>query len=107
MRLGVLCVGLPCPAWAFGRRRPRRRGAGLIGNYVVARQGVASGGQPSPEGLARLDGLGFRTVVNLRLPTESGYVDEKATVEAQGLRYVHVPLTAASLSDADVAAVAR
>jgi uncharacterized protein (TIGR01244 family) len=105
MKFRFFAAALLLPALAFGGDVPAGVEDGLIVNYAVARPGVASGGQPSPEGLVRLKGLGFRTVVNLRLATESGFVDEKATVEAQGLRYVHVPLTAASLSDADVAAV--
>jgi uncharacterized protein (TIGR01244 family) len=77
----------------------------LIGNYVVARPGVASSGQPSADALSRLKQLGFRTVVNLRVDTESGFVDEKAVLEGQGIRYVHVPVTASTLSAADIAAV--
>lgn len=97
----ILCL----PAFALGGDVPASVDGSLIANYVIARPGVASGGQPSAEALARLKELGFRTVINLRVEGESGFVDEKAVLEAQGLRYVHVPLTAATLSDADVKAV--
>lgn len=93
------------PAFALGGEIPPSVDGALITNYVIARPGVASGGQPSGEGLARLKELGFRTVINLRTADENGFVDEKAVLEGQGLRYVHVPLTAATLSDADVRAV--
>jgi uncharacterized protein (TIGR01244 family) len=84
---------------------PHSVDAALIPSYVVARAGIASGGQPTAEGLSRLKELGFRTVINLRVGGESGFVDEKVALEAQGLRYVHVPVTASTLSEADVAAV--
>ena len=104
-RLGILMVAAVLPAFAFGAGIPDTVDGSLIVNYVVAGPGVAGAGQPSSAGLARLKELGFRTVVNLRVEGESGYVDEKAILEAQGLRYVHVPLTASTLSDADVQAV--
>jgi uncharacterized protein (TIGR01244 family) len=76
-----------------------------IPNYVLIRPGVAAAGQPSPEVLGRLKELGFQTVINLRTVGEPGFVDETAALQAQGLRYVHVPVTAATFSGADVAAV--
>jgi uncharacterized protein (TIGR01244 family) len=100
-----LALAVLLPVLAFGAGIPVAVDDALIVNYVVAGPGVAGAGQPSSAGLARLKELGFRTVVNLRVEGENGYVDEKAILEAQGLRYVHVPLTAATLSDADVQAV--
>lgn len=77
----------------------------LLPNYVVVRPGLASAGRPSEEGLRQLKAQGFRTVVDLRAPSEEGVAQEKAIVEAQGLAYRHVPVTAASLSAADVDAI--
>lgn len=78
----------------------------IVPNYVVITPGVAGGGQPAPQDLARIKALGFKTVINLRTEGEHGYLaEEEATLEAAGLRYVHVPVTAATLSSADVAAV--
>ena len=102
---GIFVAGLLLPAFVHAADVPASVDGSLIVNYVVAAPGVAAGGQPSAEGLVRLKELGFRTVVNLRVEGEGGYVDEKAALEAQGLRYVHVPLTASTLSDADVKAV--
>jgi uncharacterized protein (TIGR01244 family) len=78
----------------------------LIPAYHLVRPGLATGGQPSPEALARLGEMGFRTVVNLRTEKEGG-AEERAVVEAQGLRYVWVPMTADSFSAADVDAVQK
>ncbi len=50
--------------------------------------------------------MGFRTVVNLRTEKE-GAAEERAVVEAQGLRYVSVPMTADTFSLADVEAVEK
>ena len=50
--------------------------------------------------------MGFRTVVNLRPETE-GPADERAVVEAQGLRYVSIPVTADTFSLADVEALEK
>jgi uncharacterized protein (TIGR01244 family) len=79
----------------------------LVPDYVRVRPSLAIAGQPTPEAVAKLPGLGFRTVVNLRAEGEPGVAEEKAAVEAAGMRYVHVPVTAATLKPEDVDAVAR
>jgi uncharacterized protein (TIGR01244 family) len=48
--------------------------------------------------------MGFRTVVNLRTEQE-GAAEERKVVEAEGLRYVSVPVTVESMSLADAEAV--
>jgi uncharacterized protein (TIGR01244 family) len=78
-----------------------------IPNYKRLTPDLAAAGQPSAETLAKLGTLGFKTVVNLRMPGEDGPPQERALVEGQGLRYVSVPVTAATLSLADVAAVEK
>jgi uncharacterized protein (TIGR01244 family) len=74
----------------------------LVPNYTVVRPGLAAAGRPSEQGLQQLKAQGFRTVIDLRAAGEEGLAEEKALLESQGLRYVHVPLTAASFSAADV-----
>jgi uncharacterized protein (TIGR01244 family) len=86
---------------------PETMEPGQIPYYRLLTPGIATAGQPSSEVLPRLAALGFKTVINLRMPGEDAPPDERAVVEGQGLRYVHVPLTAASLSAADVAAVEK
>jgi uncharacterized protein (TIGR01244 family) len=80
---------------------PRSLEAGLVPNYQWVREGLATGGQPSPEGLSRLRSLGFKTVIDLRTQAE-GIAGEEAAVTAQGLRYVSVPVTAGSFTLEDV-----
>lgn len=53
----------------------------------------SSGGQPTPEDLKQLVERGYKSVVNLRSPTETGALaDEKEQAESLGLNYVNVPL---------------
>jgi uncharacterized protein (TIGR01244 family) len=80
---------------------PRSLEPGLVLNYQVVREGLATGGQPSAEALSRLRALGFRTVIDLRAEAE-GVRGEEAAVKAQGLRYVWVPVTPESFSLEDV-----
>jgi uncharacterized protein (TIGR01244 family) len=74
--------------------------------YRLLRPGLAAAAQPSPEALARLGEMGFRTVVNLRTEKE-GAPTEAPAVEGQGLRYVWIPMTPDTFSLADVEAVER
>lgn len=74
-------------------------------NASVAKPGLVAAGRPSAEAVAALKARGFRTVIDLRTPTEPGFADEKAAVEAQGLRYVNVPVAGGAFSGADVDAV--
>ena len=78
----------------------------VIPAYRLIHPGLAAAGQPTPEALRGLEGMGFRTVVNLRPETE-GPAEERAVVEAQGLRYVSIPVTADTFSLADVEALER
>jgi uncharacterized protein (TIGR01244 family) len=73
----------------------------------VIAPGRAAAGQPAADVLSKLGTLGFKTVINLRTPGESGPANEKELVEGQGLRYVSVPITPASFSLADVEAVQK
>jgi len=98
--------GLLLAAVAAWSQIPESVGPESIPNYRVIRPGLAVGGQPSPQALARLKEMGFRTVVNLRTEQEGGKDEEKA-VRAAGLAYVWVPVSAATFSAADVDAVAR
>jgi uncharacterized protein (TIGR01244 family) len=89
-----------------GAEVPAKMDPSVIPNYQVLRPGLAVGGKPSPEALAKLKELGFKTVIDLRSEAE-GLAEEKAIVESQGLRYVSVPMTAATFSLEDARAVGR
>jgi uncharacterized protein (TIGR01244 family) len=76
-----------------------------IANYKRLHERLAVSGTISPEAMKQLKAMGFRTVVDLRTEAE-GTAEEKAAVEALGLRYVSVPVTPSTLSLKDVEAVA-
>jgi uncharacterized protein (TIGR01244 family) len=61
-------------------------------NYRRAGAALATAGKPSVETLAKLKELGFRTVIDLRQQAEGVEAARKA-VEAQGLRFVSVPVS--------------
>jgi uncharacterized protein (TIGR01244 family) len=101
---GLPVVALVAVAAVTAAEPPQSVDAGSIPNYRLLQPGLATAGQPAPEALAKLKDMGFRTVVNLRTEQE-GTAEEQKVVEAQGLRYVSVPVTAGSLSLADAEAV--
>jgi uncharacterized protein (TIGR01244 family) len=59
---------------------------------------IMCGGATTPEASAELKKLGFNSIINLRRGEEPG-VDipaSKAAAETAGLRYIHIPVDAAS-----------
>ena len=101
--LPALALALAAPV---GAQIPDSMAPGEIVNYRVVRPGLATAGKLSQDALDHLKAKGFKTVVDLRTEAE-GTAAEKQAVEAQGLRYVSVPITAATFSAADVAAVGK
>lgn len=79
--------------------------ASAFPNYHLIRPGLATAGQPTEQGLAQLKALGFKTVINLRLPIEKWTGNEEETVKAQGLNYVTVPINPLTFGAEEVAAV--
>jgi uncharacterized protein (TIGR01244 family) len=61
-------------------------------NYKRLSPSLAVSGKPSKEALASLQASGFRTAVDLRQPAE-GVSSAREAVEAQGLRFVSVPVS--------------
>jgi uncharacterized protein (TIGR01244 family) len=54
----------------------------------------SAGGQPTPETLKQLVEEGYKSVVNLRSPDETGVLaDEQQQAKAAGLEYVNVPVS--------------
>jgi uncharacterized protein (TIGR01244 family) len=86
---------------------PESMDPAAIPNYVLLRPGLATAGQPTTAALGRLKDQGFRTVVDLRMDAEGTRQQEEAILKGLGLRYVSVPLTAATITLDDVKAVAK
>ena len=54
---------------------------------------ITTSGQPTEEGLAAIQALGVRHIINLGLHThEKALPDEAASVAALGMAYVHIPV---------------
>jgi uncharacterized protein (TIGR01244 family) len=61
-------------------------------DFVQPQPGLHTGGQPSPEDLARLKSEGVRTVIDLRGPQEDRGYDEAAEAQRLGLAYITLPI---------------
>jgi uncharacterized protein (TIGR01244 family) len=70
-------------------------------NYRRLSPSLAIAGKPSKEALDSLKAAGFRTAVDLRQPAE-GVPSAKDAVEAQGLKFVSVPVSPDTFSLDDV-----
>lgn len=73
-----------------------------IRNYRRIDPGLATAGQPTAAELAGVAAAGFRTVINLALPTSPGALaDEAGVVRALGMEYVAIPVDFASPQPAE------
>ncbi|MEP6689692.1 MAG: protein tyrosine phosphatase family protein [Gemmatimonadaceae bacterium] len=68
------------------------------GAYLL--DGVATAGQPNEAQFDQIGAAGYRAVVDLRPASEPRGCDERAAIERAGMRYVELPVTAATLTDA-------
>jgi len=64
-----------------------------ITNFAHIETLVACAGAITPDSVSRIGAMGFRTIVNLRRPSEEGanIEAEAAAAEAAGLKFVHLP----------------
>ena len=62
---------------------------------------VAAAGQPRADHFRRLADAGYRTVIDLRHPTEPRDFDEAAAAGEAGLHYENIPVTPPTLGDAE------
>lgn len=69
-------------------------------NMIELEDGVTGGGLLSEKGIGIAAQKGYRTVIDLRTPAE-GTSAEKQLVEKQGLRYVNIPVTMPTTSQAE------
>jgi uncharacterized protein (TIGR01244 family) len=74
-----------------------------VPGYVVASPSLAVGGAPTEKGLDLLKEAGVRTIVDIRAETEAPHAPTLAV--GKGFRYFRIPVTPATLSEADVEAI--
>ena len=106
MKTTLLVAAVALGALSASAGVPQAVEPAAIPAYRLIHPGLAVAGQPTPEAIKGLGEMGFRTVVNLRSEKE-GPADERAAVEAQGLRYVSIPVMPDTFSLADVEAVEK
>lgn len=70
-----------------------------VHNAACPLPGVATGGQPGSPQVAALAKAGFKTMLDLRAADEARGFDEDAAMAANGVRYVKLPVTPATLND--------
>ena len=61
-------------------------------NFKIVSDHILRGGQPSDDGFKKLAERGVKTVVDLRWADEHSIPHEKQVVEADGMRFVSVPM---------------
>ncbi len=83
----VLFLSLCLP---FAKAFAIQENAGLQ-NFHQVNSHVYRGAQPTPDGFKSLASLGIKTVIDLR-GEEHSEADEKRIVEANGMRYVSIPM---------------
>lgn len=62
--------------------------------------GLLTGGQPGAKQLEALKAAGGSAVIDLRDPMEPRPIDEAATVNGLGMKYLNIPVRGGSLDDA-------
>src|SRR5437588_2560557 len=60
-------------------------------NFGKVSEGVYRGAQPDAAGVKRLQDLGIKTIINLRMPKD-GWAGEALAAQAGGILYTNVPL---------------
>jgi uncharacterized protein (TIGR01244 family) len=85
----VPCLGLAAGPETFG-----------IPNASFPEPGILAAGQPTGEQIQLAAEDGYRTVIDLRTAEESRGYDEPGAAKANGLAYVNIPVTPASLDQA-------
>ena len=90
----VAAILMGAPAAAPAQEAPPIR------NFLRVTTDFCTGGQPRLEHFATLKADGVKAVLNLRQPSEHRADDEKAAVEAAGLKYFTVPVAFGAPTDA-------
>lgn len=77
----------------------------LVGIHAIDRE-VSVAGELSSEQLQQASQQGFKSVINLRMPKEKGFLtDELQIVESLGMQYSHIPVNPSALSGELIAQV--
>jgi uncharacterized protein (TIGR01244 family) len=104
--LAILAPTTLADAQMIAEVPPRERVSRAVTNYTPLRPQIATAGVLLGGAVGELKGLGFTTILDLRGPQE-GTQAERNAVTAAGLRYLNIPVTAATMSEAQLVEFAR
>lgn len=87
--------------WWVSKTSSKKEQNSLMNNTISFNDQLAIAKiQLSPENIKQAAQAGFKSVVNLRMHDEAGYLKNEAQlVNAAGLKYIHIPVSPAQLSD--------
>jgi uncharacterized protein (TIGR01244 family) len=103
MTLALAIASASAPLRARPAENPpaaAEEGFGII-NATSPAPGLLFGGQPTAEQLEALAAANYKTVIDLRAPSENRGFDESAAADAAGLEYIPLPITDETLHRAD------
>jgi uncharacterized protein (TIGR01244 family) len=81
-----------------GQSQVKKQTIAGVTNFAQIETTIACAGAVKPEAVAEIKKMGFKSIFNLRLPTEAGAdIDaEAAAAKAAGITFVHLPLNGTS-----------
>lgn len=97
LRISSLIVALASVAAA--QSNVTRENVAGITNFARVETTVACAGAITPDSVAAIKDMGFRSIINLRLESEEGanIDDEAAAARTAGIKFVHLPFGGAQL----------
>jgi uncharacterized protein (TIGR01244 family) len=93
----LTAVTLIVPAAALAQQVTKQTVPG-VQNFARLETTVACGGATTPEGVPEIKKLGFKSIINLRQPTENGanIEAEAAAAKTAGINFYNIPFNGAS-----------
>src|SRR5580693_2474911 len=97
VRAGVLAAAWACACSLSAQTVTKETVAGVT-NFARVETTVACGGATKPEAVPELKKMGFASIINLRLPTESGanVEEEAAAAKAANIKFFSIPFNGQS-----------
>ena len=92
--LAILIVAM-CAAQPAGAQQVTKPTVSGANNFAQLETTVACGGATTPEGVAELKKLGYKSIINVRQASEDGanVEAEAAAAKEAGVTYVHLPMS--------------
>jgi uncharacterized protein (TIGR01244 family) len=100
MRLPMVCAVVAAVSLATGvaQAQVTKESVPGVTNFARVETTIACAGATTPAAVAELKRMGYRAIINLRLPSEDGadVEGEAAAARAAGVKYVSLPFNGAS-----------